>query len=364
MCRDNIKKGVSELKGNTSLLVLFFILLLIVPCVSLISHPQPSQQRSASSAPATSHSQASSTKSSAPTSKAAVSKTNAPAAKSSGKTFHILDKTSGNVLTVDELDFLRSTVATEISPDSPPEALKAQAVAAYTYYTRLKQQNRQKPDASLKGADFSCETGKWNIYATNDQMKSRWKEDYNKFYGNLTSTVDTVYGKVLCSGGKLIDATYYAISSGKTENAADVWGSASPCLVPVASPADIYAPGYLSTVQMSATQFQSAANSLGCKLNGSPDSWIGTAQRTPSGMVSTLQIGGKSVKGTDIRKAFDLRSSDFTIACTSNSLTFTVKGYGHGVGMSQAGAIAMAQQGESYANILAWYYPGSTLSSL
>lgn len=347
------------LKGTVSLFVIFFILLIFVPCIGLLAgHPDPAKKSPTSSA-----STVISQTSSAATSSAAVSKT-ANSAKKSGRSFRILDKTSGKILTVDELDFLRGTVATEISPDSPPEALKAQTVAAYTYYARLRKQNRQKPDSSLQGADFSCETGKWLIYVTNDQMKTRWKENYTKCYDNLAPAVESVYGKVLCSGNQLIDATYYAISSGQTENATAVWGSASPCLVPVASPADIYAPGYLTTVKMSSAQFQSAAAALGCTLAGDAANWVGDIQRTDSGTVSSIKLGGKDVKGTDMRSAYGLRSANFSVSYANGNFTFTVKGYGHDVGMSQAGAIAMAKQGETYTHILSWYYPGSKLATL
>ena len=68
--------------------------------------------------------------------------------------------------------------------------------------------------------------------------------------------------------------------------------------------------------------------------------------------------------GDDIRSAFGLRSSDFTIAYADGIFTFTVLGYGHGVGMSQTGAQFMAQQGSDYQEILAWYYPNTTLAPL
>lgn len=349
------------MKGTVSLLVVFFVLLLLLPCLALGGNHNA--QGSGSQTPHKISSTTAASSSAAASSKANVS-TTAAAKKTSKSSFRILDKTSGNVLTVDELDFLRGTVATEISPDSPQEALKAQTVAAYTYYSRLRQQHRQKPDSALQGADFSCETGKWLIYVTNEQMKAKWEGDYTKFYNSLAPAVESVYGKVLRNGSNLIDATYYAISSGRTEDAANVWGGASPCLVPVASPGDIYASGYLSTVKMTSAQFQSSAANLGCTLSGDASTWIGEIARTNSGMVTTMQLGGKAVKGTDARSAFGLRSANFSVTYASGTFTFSVKGYGHGVGMSQVGAISMAEQGESYTRILSWYYPGSSLSTL
>ncbi|WOC32017.1 MULTISPECIES: SpoIID/LytB domain-containing protein [Caproicibacterium] len=347
------------MKGKGTLLVIFLILLLVLPCLALGKNGG-THGKSASAASAARTSGASS---------AVVSKGNASAAslsspKTAGKTFRILDKTSGKVLSVDELDFLRGTVATEMSPDSPQEALKAQAVAAYTYYTRLRQQRRQKPESGLQGADFSCETGKWLIYVTNAQMQEKWKEDYEKFYANLAPAVESVYGKALYSGSSLIDATYYAISSGRTEDAANVWGAASPCLVPVASPGDVYASGYLTSVKLSSAQFQTAASTLGCSLSGDAAGWIGQISRTDSGTVTSMPLGGKPVTGNQARTAFGLRSANFTVTYAGGTFTFTVKGYGHGVGMSQTGAVSLAKQGETYTQILSWYYPGSTLRAV
>ena len=77
-----------------------------------------------------------------------------------------------------------------------------------------------------------------------------------------------------------------------------------------------------------------------------------------------ITIGGQPVDGDDVRSAFGLRSSNFTLACADSIFTFTVRGYGHGVGMSQTGAQFMAQQGSDYQEILAWYYPNTTLVSV
>lgn len=357
------------MKGTAWLLGLFFALLLLLPCLALFG----GQAQQATAAPTIAPSAAPPSAKPAASGKAAASAkataskpaSQAPVVqqtdKRSGKSFRIFDKTAGKVLAVDELDFLRGTVGTEMSPDSPPEALKAQAVAAYTYYSRLRVQRAAKPDASIQGADFACETGKWLSYATKQQMQQRWGANFYKYWSNLAPAVEAAYGQALYSGGQLLDATYFAISSGRTENAVDVWGAAVPCLQAVASPGDVYAAGYLSTVQLNQQQFATAAQRLGCSLSGDPSKWVGQVQRSASGGVKTLVLGGKTVKGTDARAAFGLRSTNFDLSCAGGNFTFAVRGWGHGVGMSQAGAIDMARQGASYQEILAWYYPGSQL---
>ena len=74
-----------------------------------------------------------------------------------------------------------------------------------------------------------------------------------------------------------------------------------------------------------------------------------------------IRIGGMLYKGTAVREKLDLRSTDFTITTTENTVTFTTNGYGHRVGMSQYGADAMAATGSNYEQILLHYYTGTRL---
>ena len=77
----------------------------------------------------------------------------------------------------------------------------------------------------------------------------------------------------------------------------------------------------------------------------------------PSSLASYEFIGGF----TALRKALGLRSTCFTVVWQSGTFSFTTRGYGHGVGMSQWGAKALAEQGADYRAILAHYYPGTEL---
>ncbi|WP_326522397.1 stage II sporulation protein D [Faecalispora sporosphaeroides] len=306
-----------------------------------------------------------------PTSSAAENRPPAPqsaASQESTRTsavFKILDEPTGEVLTVDDKEFLYGAVATEMSPESPIEALKAQAVSAYTYYSRLRTQQKEKPDASLKGADFSADISGWKLYTTKAEMQKRWGGKFDTYYQTLEKVADAVYGQTLQEDGQLICATYYAISSGNTEAAKDIWGGDYSYLVPVASPGDLYASGYSTTVALAPQQVQQASQKQwGISLNGDPSKWFGKAERTSSGSVKNQTLGGKTVKGGEVRTAFGLRSANYTVTYANDKFTFSVKGYGHGVGMSQAGAEYMARHGSDYKQILEWYYPGAKLVSV
>ena len=85
---------------------------------------------------------------------------------------------------------------------------------------------------------------------------------------------------------------------------------------------------------------------------------IGQIEKSEGGAVKTIQIGGQEFSGKEIRGAFGLRSSCFTISSEGDNIRFEVTGYGHGVGMSQYGANAMAKEGRDYKEILKHYYSG------
>lgn len=116
-------------------------------------------------------------------------------------------------------------------------------------------------------------------------------------------------------------------------------------------------------MNLSAAQLQQLlAERLGIAADLSQQAqWFGTPMLTPSGYVDSLPVCGQTVQGTALRKALGLRSTCFTVVWQSGTFSFTTKGYGHGVGMSQWGAKALVEQGADYRAILAHYYPGTEL---
>ena len=93
-----------------------------------------------------------------------------------------------------------------------------------------------------------------------------------------------------------------------------------------------------------------------------PESWLTVEEVSDSGTVKTAKVGGVPVSGQDVRAALSLRSAAFTVEAETDSITIITKGYGHGVGMSQYGANAMAKNGATWREILAYYYPETTLT--
>ena len=154
---------------------------------------------------------------------------------------------------------------------------------------------------------------------------------------------------------KPITAVYHAISSGKTEDAKDIWGTEYPYLKPVSSEGDKLSKDYISEASFSVEELKSKLSS-DAEFSSSPANFFGKISRTDSGVVKEIEVCGKALKGARIRTLLDLRSSNFEVKYEAEKFVFTVYGYGHGVGMSQNGANYMAKQGSDFKEILCHYY--------
>lgn len=272
--------------------------------------------------------------------------------------FTLYDTATGATFQVTAEEFLPAALACEMDLSAPEEALKAQVVALYSFYSYQRAQNTGNE------ADFACDTANWLVYVSQSAMEERWGEDFASLYERLQNVVGSVQGQVLTWEGEPICAAFFAISGGNTESSQQVWGQELPYLQSVASPGDAFVQGYLSTVSLTAEELrQAAANAWGEELDfsGPVEGWITAVSTSPSGYVDSAQVGGKTVTGEELREAFGLRSACFQLRVVDEVFQFTVHGWGHGVGMSQAGAAYLASQGESYQEILAHYYPGTVL---
>lgn len=272
--------------------------------------------------------------------------------------FKILDTSTNEVLTLTDEEFLIGAVASEMPPSYEIEALKAQCVATYTCYAKKRADERENPHKELKGADFSADLSKKQIYLTPEIMKSNCGDKYDEIYSLYKSVVESVRGEVLTYKGELITCTYFAISSGKTDSFEDIFGKDLPYLTAVSSPYDVFAPNYQSEKSVSADEFKQAIKEISDEVSftDKEDNWIGNIELTDSGTVKAIEIGEKKFSGAEIRSALDLRSACFEVEYKNGEFLFTVKGYGHNVGMSQYGANEMAKNGEDYREILKHYY--------
>ena len=268
------------------------------------------------------------------------------------------DSGSGRDLALPMRDYLIGAVAAEMPVSWPDEALKAQAVACHSYILYCRDHS-----ADPAGPWLTVDPARRQGCLTDPVLRSYWGTAYEANYARLSALVDQVAGAVLYYDGAPAGASYFAISNGQTEASENVWGAALPYLRAVDSSSDRTAQDYEVTVTLSAEQVSGAlASSLGISTEGiDPAAWFGTASYTPSGYVASLPVCGQTVTGANLRSALGLRSACFSIQWDGGAFAFTTRGYGHGVGLSQWGAKAMAEQGKSWIEILAHYFPGTSL---
>lgn len=261
---------------------------------------------------------------------------------------------SADVTQMDMDAYLVGVVLAEMPASFEAEALKAQAVVARTYAGKAGDTGGKHGDGSVCTDPACCQA-----YQTETAyLEAGGRPEH---VAKIRDAVYSTAGQVLTYEGALIEATYFSCSGGRTEDAAAVWGMAFPYLRSVDSPGEEGAAGYRDTVQFAPEE---VAQTLGVELTGSPATWINAISWTQGGGVETISIGGKYFTGTELRTLLGLRSTAFSITAEDGSITITTKGYGHRVGMSQYGADAMAVAGSSYEQILAHYYPGTTLTVL
>ncbi|MCL6456816.1 MAG: stage II sporulation protein D [Gorillibacterium sp.] len=259
-------------------------------------------------------------------------------------------------------EYVLGVLAAEMPTDFELEALKAQALAARTYIVRR-----------YKDQDFSgvpskeawvTDTVTHQAYLTPEQMKKQWgPKVYEAKLTKLTKAVNETAGLIITYGGKPINAVFFSVGNGYTENAEDYWSVAEPYLRSVSSPWDKLAPNFKETITLTP---KSIVQKLGLNRNVSAADVVAgmkVGELTAGQRIKQVRIGGIWFTGRDVREKLGLRSSYFTWKVKGSSIEITTYGNGHGVGMSQWGANGMAAQGKTAEEIVAYYYQGIKIES-
>jgi len=284
----------------------------------------------------------------------------------SSEPYKVLDITTGKVLIVPVREYVIGAVCAEMPANFGAEALKAQAVAAHTYAERQRTLARREPRTELCGADFSNDTSKYQGYLTDAEIRANFGENYDEYYRRISAAADEVLDYVITYGDEPIIAAFHSMSSGRTESAENAWGAPVDYLVPVDSESDTKAPKYEETVRIGREELREKleASFSGIQLGEDMTKWLTVAEISPSGTVLTARVGDRTVTGNDIRTALGLRSADFDVTYDDEQAVITTRGFGHGVGMSQYGANAMASAGSTWREILAHYYPNCNIEEV
>jgi len=263
----------------------------------------------------------------------------------SKKVFMTFSKTN-DIVELDLEEYLKGVLLAEMPMSFSLEALKAQAVASRTYTLK-----------KIKNGDTICD---------NPAHCQAWVDPtVSEYYEKISQAVEETCGEELTYLGEPIEAFFHSASGGATENSENVWSTSKPYLVSVESP------GEEEIMQNFYSSLEITYENLMEKINAYKGTQIITTKklkdkikilsRTNRNHVKEIKIQNSTFPGTEIREILNLRSTNFNIELKDNSIIFNVSGYGHGVGMSQYGAEAMAQNGSTYKEILSHYYPGTLI---
>jgi len=225
------------------------------------------------------------------------------------------------------------------------EALKAQALASRTYALKRISENKILTD-----------TTSTQVYNDTNQLKKKWGSDYQKYYSKIKKAVEATKGEYITYDGKYIDALYHSTSNGNTEDAINVWNKNYPYLKSVSSKWDINASSYARTSNFTLDEF---SKKLGININ--TETKIEILDKTVGNRISKIKIGDREFTGIKVRELLGLRSTDFSIKIEGDKVVIDIKGYGHGVGLSQYGANGMAKEGYTYKEIIKHYYSGVSI---
>lgn len=273
----------------------------------------------------------------------------------------MLDASTGDVLTLSMRDYIIGAVTAEMPASFESEALKAQAVAVHTYAVRRQQAEKKNPTAELCGAEISNDSSRYQAYFTKSQAMEFYGSGYDSAYEKISAAADEVLPYILTYKDEPILAAFCSMSSGQTESAENVWGQEVPYLVPADSAGDKNAPNFLHEEEFTKKELKELLESAYPEgdFSGKCSKWLEIKKTSDSGTVLEMAAGGVKTTGQELREKLGLRSASFDIKWEKDVCTVTTKGYGHGVGMSQYGANAMAKAGADWKEILEHYYSGA-----
>ncbi len=273
-------------------------------------------------------------------------------------TVRILDKSTNTVFEMTLHDYIVCATAGEMPATFSDEALMAQAIAARTY-TVSHILSSGHADASVCTSSTCCQA-----FVSVEQMKKNWGSLFEEKYEKIKHAVEATDSLIMEYGNQPIKVFYFSTSNGSTEACNDVFVQNLPYYKSVKSPGEETAPKYYSYKVMKITDFlHTLDTNFGIKADEDSIRNMISYTYTDGGRVDYLKIGQSYVRGTKIRSAFGLRSADFHITFPGDEVLFEVYGNGHGCGMSQLGAQAMAKEGKSFSEILLHYYIGVELVS-
>ena len=244
-----------------------------------------------------------------------------------------------NRVEIDE--YLKGVLPKEMSPSFPMESLKAQALCSRSF--------------AINNYNKFIKKG-YNLDDTTSSQVYYGKDVENK---STNKAVEDTLGQVIKYNGEVAETIFCASSGGYTVASSEAWGGNSvPYLIAQEDPYSVHPWKY----ELKDSDLK--------KLNLS-DVFSVSLDYNNSNRVNNLTFstskGDVKIKATDFRKKIGntiIKSTLFDVNVIGNKIFVSGKGYGHGVGMSQYGAVEMAKKGSNYKDIIEFYFPGTNIEKI
>ena len=256
---------------------------------------------------------------------------------------------SSKTVDVETFDYLVGAVAAEMPASFEIEALKAQAVACYSYLLWVRE------NSDNAEYDITSSPATHQGYLTEEEMKDKWGSKYESYKGKIEEAVSSVSGQYMTYNGEVILALFHAISPGKTQNSEEVWESPLPYIKSKSAPGDKLSPDFDSTLTVPCQKLREL---FSVESHIKDSEIIDIFTLSDSSYIKEITIADDTVTAGDLAAKLSLKSPYFTAEYKKGNYIFKVKGYGHGLGMSQYSADYMARQGSTYDEILRHFYSG------
>lgn len=270
-------------------------------------------------------------------------------------TIQLLHAKTGEVEQVNLEEYLCHVVSAEMPADYELEALKAQAIVARTY-TMYKRMNKKHANADICDDSTCCQA-----WVSKEDRLARWEESKRESnWQKIEQCVNETRGKIVTYQNEPINAFFHANSGGKTEIPVNVWGGGSnlPYLQVVETAGEEGYTQYASEIELTQEEILNKLKEkyADIQIDFTKEEEIQITEYTDSQRVKTVRFGNHELSGVETRTIFGLKSTNFEITKQEGKIKFSVKGYGHGVGMSQTGADALAKQGKTAEDIIHHFY--------
>lgn len=273
-------------------------------------------------------------------------------------TIRLLHKSNNEIEGLPLDEYLLGVVSAEMPATFEQEALNAQAIVArtYTIYS-ITHNNNKHGEADICDDSKCCQA-----WINKEDRMSKWEESVREEnWRKIQLAVNNTTGKIITYNGEVIDAFFHSNSGGVTEMPVNVWGGTDyPYLQSVETAGEDAYSQFSSEVILSKEELKNKIlqKHSDFVIDYNEPECIKPLEYTEGGRIKTLKMGNLNLSGVEIRTILGLKSASFEIIVEGDNVKFSVKGYGHGVGMSQTGADSMAKSGSGYEEIIKHFYTG------